>query len=234
MRGRVLNFLGPPLGSGPVPPISTLPSMPVEPGHRLGEGRRPENQPASQLGSACLRSGHRQGSWGPQVWYQCLGSSLGPMPVPHTFKVGAHLGLHIWNAHHLWRWPVSSSVNYEERFLLHTVLGLQGCPQAPAPPGTQACTSLPYHPCPRPRLILPLPSPLVSQIHPPSLGQGKQEKNNVASSLPACNLRQRLSSPSSAALTPLPPQLRALSTPRTAADITLLAFAAALVPPLPG
>lgn len=39
MRRGVLTFLGPPLGSGPVSPMSPLPSRPVEPGHRLEEGR---------------------------------------------------------------------------------------------------------------------------------------------------------------------------------------------------
>lgn len=59
-------------------------------------------------------------------------------------------------------------------------------------------------------LFLPLSSP--KSIHP-ARARASLEKNNVASLLPACNLRQRLSSPISAALTPLLPQLRALSTP---------------------
>lgn len=59
-------------------------------------------------------------------------------------------------------------------------------------------------------LFLPLSSP--ESIHP-AWARASLEKNNVASWLPPCNLRQRLSSPTSAALTPLLPQLRALSTP---------------------
>lgn len=39
VRRGVLTFLDPPLGSGPVSPMSPLPSRPVEPGHRLEEGR---------------------------------------------------------------------------------------------------------------------------------------------------------------------------------------------------
>lgn len=71
-------------------------------------------------------------------------------------------------------------------------------PVIPAPGHASSC------------LFLPLLSP--KSIHP-AWARASLEKNNVASSLPACNLRQRLSSPTSAALTPLLPQLRTLSTP---------------------
>lgn len=174
---------------------------------------RPENQPASQLGSAWLRGGHRRGHGGLRYGTNALGvpwaQCLFPTPlrwVPTSGCPSGTLTTSGGGQFHLWlitRKGFLFTLCWDSRVVprLLSLLAPKPEPHSPIIPAPGRASSC---------LFLPLLSP--KSIHP-AWARASLEKNNVASSLPACNLRQRLSSPTSAALTPLLPQLRGLSTP---------------------
>ena len=99
---EVLTALDPPLGGGPVPPMSPLPATPVEPGHRHGEGREGGSGQACQgLRVSLAEKWAEAGVRGASVWCQCLRGlqelgCQGPTSILHTCKVYTSGELHLW------------------------------------------------------------------------------------------------------------------------------------------
>lgn len=196
-------------------------------GERRGGGRSGDGLRDSGL--TWPRGGQRQGSWGPQIRCRCPGGLQvlgvsGPQCPSSTPARGcppqsAHLGSSppVGDPFHLWLITRQGPLFTLRNPSLHLV---------------------PLNPCSSSGLIQPLPSTLAPQIHPPSQGQGQGQRGKDSTRPPSL-----LTAPRG------PPHPLSRSEPwgshtsclnsghsppiRTAANLTILTFPDALLPPLP-
>lgn len=194
-------------------------------GERRGGGRSGDGLRDS--GSTWPRGGQRQGSWGPQIRCRCpgglqvLGVSGPQCPSstpargcpPRSTPLGSSPP--VGNPFHLWLITRQGPFFTLRNPSLHLV---------------------PLNPCSSSGLIQPLPSTLAPQIHPPGQGQGQRGKDSMRP--PSLLIAPRgLPHPLSGS-EPWGSHTSCLNSGhsppiRTAANLTILTFPDALLPPLP-